>query len=72
MPINDAKTLELKVRQLNEIFLDVQAYKAAHPEVRCGYYPQDYGSLLNAYREGDVSFEECIELLKQIPPAPGE
>ena len=67
MPINDAKTLRLRLNQLNEIFTDVQAYKQAHPEERCGYYPRNYGSLLNAYREGDVTFDECVELLKAIP-----
>jgi hypothetical protein len=71
MPINDSRTLQLKVNQLNDIFKDVQAYKQAHPEEKCGYYTQNYGSLLNAYREGDISFDECIELLKAIAPAQG-
>lgn len=67
MPINDARTLALKVNQLNEIFKDVQAYKQAHPEAKLGYRPANYGSLLNAYREGDISFDECIELLRAVP-----
>lgn len=68
MAINDDLTLRLKVGQLNTIFKEVQEYKRRHPEKRNGYYPNVYGSLLNAYREGDLTFDECIELLGKVRP----
>lgn len=56
-----------KILQLNTLFREIRAYKEAHPETACGYYSASYGSLLNAYREGDVGFDECIELLRKVP-----
>ncbi len=57
-----------KVTQLNRLFREIQNYKAEHPETKAGYYADDYGSLLNAYREGDLSFDECIVLLRKCDP----
>jgi hypothetical protein len=56
--------IKAKTNQLNALFLEVQAYKREHPQERIGFYTSSYGSLLNAYREGDLSFDECIEHLK--------
>jgi hypothetical protein len=53
-----------KVNRLNELLVEVRQYKFTHPESCVGYYPNDPGSLLNAYREGDIGFYECISLLK--------
>jgi hypothetical protein len=49
--------------KLNLAFLELQAYKREHPELRLGYNTS-FGSLLNAYREGDIEFEECIKILE--------
>lgn len=56
--------IQAKTDQLNALFLEVRAYKCEHPETRAGFYTSNYGSLLNAYREGDLGFDECIEYLK--------
>lgn len=36
---------------------------------RKGIYESSPGSVLNAYRDGDLTFDECVELLYKIPPA---
>jgi hypothetical protein len=56
-----------KIDRLNALLKEIQAYKAANPSERLGYY-LGYGSLLNAYREGDVGFDECVELLGRVKP----
>ena len=53
------ETITSKVNRLNALFGEIQAYKAANPEARLGYYTANLGSLLNAYREGDIGFDEC-------------
>jgi hypothetical protein len=60
--------IQEKVSQLNRLFVEIQRYKAKHPEEKTGYCLNDYGSLLNAYREGDIGFDECIELLSKVNP----
>jgi hypothetical protein len=54
------------VHQLNTLFKKVQAYKREHPETKLAYYPNSYASLLNAYREGDLGFGDCIAHLEVI------
>lgn len=49
-----------KIRQINSLIQEVREYKTAHPEERLGYYERNVGSLLNAYREGDLSFDDCV------------
>lgn len=39
--------------------------KQENPSLRVGFYNQ-FGSLLNAYREGDVGFDECVERMEKI------
>lgn len=58
--------LRHKVNLVNNVHREIIAIKEARPELRCGYYPNSYGSLLNAYREGDITYTECIHLLKKI------
>lgn len=53
-----------KVEQLNRLFKEIQAYKEAHREQRIGYYTLSLGSILNAYREGDISFDETINAIQ--------
>lgn len=43
----------------------LRALKAAHPELRCGYYSEP-GSILNAYREGDLTFEAAKDALNSL------
>jgi hypothetical protein len=58
-------TLQLHPRldELNTLFKQIQADKAAHPETKLGYY-YSVPSILNAYREGDLNFEDACALLK--------
>ena len=58
--------LHPKLDALNRIFKEIQADKAAHPETKVGYC-YSVGSILNAYREGDLSFEEACNLLTVRP-----
>jgi hypothetical protein len=58
--------LHPKLNALNRIFKEIQADKAAHPETKVGYY-YSVPSILNAYREGDLSFDEACNLLMVNP-----
>lgn len=54
--------LHPRLNELNALFKQIQSDKAANPETKLGYY-YSVGSILNAYREGDLSFDECCEML---------
>jgi hypothetical protein len=54
--------IQAKVDQLNKLHAEIQSYKKEHPESRLGYW-LGYDSLLNAYREGDISFDDCVEAM---------
>lgn len=41
----------------------LREHKTAHPEEKLGFWNSP-GSILNAYREGDLSFNEAVEQLK--------
>src|SRR5438128_2249527 len=66
--MSDISTEELtaKVEQIGALIKELREHKAEHPETITGYYLNSYGSLLNAYREGDISFEDCITLLAKV------
>lgn len=38
--------------------------KRLHPEIKSGVNKGQVGSILNAYREGDLTFDECCQLLE--------
>ena len=59
----DTKNLSATIDQINTSILEVRAVKSTHPELKLGLYEGNVGSLLNAYREGDLSFDECTERL---------
>lgn len=63
--IQDKITLDRKIEQINSLIAEVRAYKDANPDSRCGYY-LGYGSLLNAYREGDISFDDAVDLMEKV------
>lgn len=58
--------LHPKLHQLNRLFKEIQSDKQAHPETKLGYY-YSVPSILNAYREGDLTFQECSDLLMIKP-----
>jgi hypothetical protein len=55
-----------KIRQINALIQEVREYKSAHPEAAVGFYERNVGSLLNAYREGDIGFDDCVQRLEAI------
>jgi len=69
MPSMDNELLR-KVSQLNNLFTEIQSYKREHPEQRLGYYEQSIGSILNAYREGDLSFDEAVAAINNTRATP--
>jgi hypothetical protein len=42
---------------------DLQAYKLAHDDARSGIYCGSIGSMLNAYREGDMTFTQVVDAI---------
>jgi len=55
--------LHPKLNELNRLFKEIQSDKKAHPETKIGYY-LSVPSILNAYREGDLDFDEACALLE--------
>lgn len=55
--------LAKKVELIGELINDVYQLKNDHPALKCGFYFNP-GSILNAYREGDLSFDACVDALK--------
>lgn len=53
------------VARLNKLHATIQTAKAAHPELKVGF-GQNFGSILNAYREGDISFAEAVKACDDI------
>ena len=51
--------------ELNELHERIQRYKIRHPEERLGF-GFNYGSILNPYREGDLTFNQAIRQLRKI------
>lgn len=62
-------TMQLHPRlgELNNLFKRIQSDKAANPETKLGYW-LTVGSILNAYREGDLGFDEACALLEVKKP----
>lgn len=53
------------VETINKTIKIVRNAKHRHPEWR-SYYYQDYGSILNAYREGDINFDQAVKAFQQV------
>ncbi len=66
--MNPADQAEDCIQTIMDTIKTLRALKERHPELKCTFYHHSHGSLLNAYREGDISFDECVRLLKAIPP----
>lgn len=62
---SDMARLEIltRIEIINASVRKVCELKAKFPEHRLGYYPDSPGSLLNAYREGDLDFDTAVALL---------
>ena len=44
----------------------VRFLKAKFPQLKCGVHKGNPGSILNAYREGDLTFDEAVAELQEI------
>lgn len=64
------ETVQEKVKQINALIQEVMAMKKETPELKNGYYPSSYGSILNAYREGDLSFTQAVKALRKVSEWP--
>jgi hypothetical protein len=56
--------LHPKLDQLNALRAEIEKDKSEHPETKLGYYRNSVGSILNAYREADITFDEAVQLLR--------
>ena len=64
-PITDRAWLAVRVDLLNAALVTVRAWKMEHPE-DCAGYNYNPGSILNAYREGDISFGEAQDRIGKL------
>jgi hypothetical protein len=53
-------------KQIAELISKVRQMKRENPVLRLGFYNSNYGSLLNAYREGDLEFQEAVRYMQGI------
>ncbi len=51
-------------KHVMETIIELRRLKEKYPEMANSYYPTRRGSLLNAYREGDLTFDECLKELE--------
>jgi len=56
-----------KVDQLNQLHRELTAYRAQFPNTRVPHM-QSYEGILNAYREGDLTFAEAVKEIDELKP----
>ena len=61
------KSIQEKVIELNNLLQEILAYKHEHPDA-INRHSLSIESLLNAYREGDITFDEAVLLIKNLEP----
>ena len=57
------KEIEEKIEKLNALHKKIMNYKRKHPKERLGF-ALSTGGILNAYREGDITFKKAIKYLQ--------
>ena len=65
IPIDECNNIEDCIEKINKMIKKVYEMKKAHPEDRLGI-TYDFGSVLNGYREGDLSFNEAKAAIEEI------
>jgi hypothetical protein len=75
-PIAGRPTPKLKIQSRSDMLdavehicavrQQIRDYKQEHPEARSGHYPTIPGSLLNAYNEGDLTFDEAVAAIEKM------
>lgn len=54
------------VANINSLLRQVRGIKSEHRVLIFDYYFQSPGSILNAYREGDISFYDAVEAINNL------
>ncbi len=67
-PLPVLNSVDLKVNLINRLLSEVRDQKTANPSTIIGHWRAP-GSIINAYREGDISFEDAVALLQVKPHA---
>ncbi len=57
--------IDSKVEMINKLMMDVRILKEEHPEHTC-IMRSEPGSVLNAYREGDITFEHAKDMIENM------
>ena len=57
--------LQSKIDQINKLLKEVQTAKKKDKSLRLGTMGLHPGCILNAYREGDLTFDEAIKKLEE-------
>ena len=65
IPIHECDNIDDCVEKINKMIKKVHEMKKAHPEDRLGI-TYNFGSVLNGYREGDLSFNEAKAAIEEI------
>lgn len=55
---------DAKTAKIAEGIREVREMKRKYPFLKSGVNKSQVGSILNAYREGDLTFDECCQLLE--------
>lgn len=58
--------INLETKKISESLNRLRAAKAVFPQLKSGHYAGSAGSILNAYREGDLTFDEAVTELQTI------
>ena len=65
----EGETIWAKIQKLNKLHREIRRRKEAG-EVPCLHACSTISSILNAYREGDLSFDDSIEALRKLASSP--
>ena len=57
--------VDKKIRQLNKLHSEIQKHKNQYPKHKT-IYSFSIGSILNAYHEGDITFDNAIKEIKLL------
>lgn len=59
--------IDAKLLVIANLICEVRQLKEQYPEHRLGFQLSG-GGILNAYREGDVSFDEAVRRISELQP----
>jgi hypothetical protein len=65
MPHDESFYMSSTIDTINYLLKQLQKYKSRHPERKIGFQ-NSYGGVLNAYREGDITFKQAVRHLNRM------